>query len=138
MKLIPASRARWMIRTLSSWSVLPQAPNIIAPRHSGLTCTPVRASRRCSIARTLASGARGPAIRVPEPRFATDARPAADHRGMRSTLAILCVALAWLVAGAAPAGAAAIVRPDSVGIYSEELEGADWHDAAPTDVSNRV
>jgi hypothetical protein len=51
---------------------------------------------------------------------------------MRSTLAILCLALAWLVAGAAPAGAAAIVRPDSVGIYSEELEGADWKAAATT------
>ena len=41
MKLIPASSARWMIATLSSWSGLPQAPNIIAPRHSGLTLTPV-------------------------------------------------------------------------------------------------
>ena len=41
MKLIPASRARWMIATLSSWSRLPIAPNIIAPRHSSLTLTPV-------------------------------------------------------------------------------------------------
>jgi hypothetical protein len=57
---------------------------------------------------------------------------------MRSTLAILCLALAWLVAGAAPAGAAAIVRPDSVGVYSEELEGAGWKDAATTDVANGV
>ena len=30
-----------MIRTESSWSGLPQAPNIIAPRQSGLTLTPV-------------------------------------------------------------------------------------------------
>ncbi len=46
MKLMPASSARWMIRTLSSWSVLPQVPNIIAPRQSGLTCTPVVPSGR--------------------------------------------------------------------------------------------
>ena len=30
-----------MIATLSSWSRLPIAPNIIAPRHSSLTLTPV-------------------------------------------------------------------------------------------------
>src|SRR3954469_24521032 len=30
-----------MIRIDSSWSVFPQSPNIIAPRHSGLTFTPV-------------------------------------------------------------------------------------------------
>ncbi len=48
-KLIPASSARCMIRIDSSWSVLPQAPNIIAPRQSGLTSTPVRPSRRYSI-----------------------------------------------------------------------------------------
>src|SRR3954471_4222045 len=53
MKLIPASSARWMIRIESSWSVLPQAPNIIAPRHSGLTWTPVRPSARLSMAATL-------------------------------------------------------------------------------------
>ena len=46
MKLIPASSARWMIRIESSWSGLPQAPNIIAPRQSGLTFTPVRPSVR--------------------------------------------------------------------------------------------
>ena len=38
-----------MIRTESAWSVLPHEPNIIAPRHSGLTETPVRPSRRRSI-----------------------------------------------------------------------------------------
>src|SRR3954453_7595395 len=53
MKLIPASSARWMMRTESLWSVLPQAPNIIAPRQSGLTCTPVRPSGRISMAATL-------------------------------------------------------------------------------------
>ena len=46
MKLIPASSAAWMIRIDSSWSGLPQAPNIIAPRQSGLTLTPVRPSGR--------------------------------------------------------------------------------------------
>src|SRR4051812_32872708 len=49
MKLTPASRARWMMRIDSSWSGLPQAPNIIAPRHSLLTWTPVRPGYRCSI-----------------------------------------------------------------------------------------
>src|SRR3954465_5535377 len=46
---MPASRARWMMRTESSWSVLPQAPNIIVPRQSGETWTPVRPSGRYSI-----------------------------------------------------------------------------------------
>src|SRR4051794_29640196 len=41
MKLTPASRAAWMMRIDSSWSVLPQSPNIIAPRQRGLTFTPV-------------------------------------------------------------------------------------------------
>src|SRR4051812_5257785 len=53
MKLMPASSARWMMRIESSWSVLPHAPNIIAPRQSGLTCTPVRPSWRISMAATL-------------------------------------------------------------------------------------
>src|SRR3954451_1971925 len=53
MKLIPASSARWMMRIESLWSVLPQAPNIIAPRQSGLTCTPVRPRGRISMAATL-------------------------------------------------------------------------------------
>src|SRR4051812_38220958 len=42
-----------MMRIESSWSVLPQAPNIIAPRQSGLTWTPVRPSGRSSMAATL-------------------------------------------------------------------------------------
>src|SRR6476469_6664709 len=50
MKLIPASSARWMIAMDSSWSGLPQAPNIMAPRQSGLTLTPVRPSvRSCMV-----------------------------------------------------------------------------------------
>jgi len=36
-KLMPASSARWMTAIDASWSGLPHAPNIIAPRQSGLT-----------------------------------------------------------------------------------------------------
>src|SRR6185295_10240287 len=38
-----------MTRIESSWSVLPQAPNIIVPRQSGETWTPVRPSGRYSM-----------------------------------------------------------------------------------------
>src|SRR6476660_36924 len=54
MKLIPASSAAWMIRIDVSWSGSPQAPNIIAPRHSGLTLTPVLPRLRYSIQRPYA------------------------------------------------------------------------------------
>src|SRR5689334_8149238 len=46
MKLMPASMASWMMATESSWSGFPQAPNIMAPRQSGLTLRPVRPSVR--------------------------------------------------------------------------------------------
>src|SRR3954467_8284266 len=49
MKLMPAARAAWIMRIDSAWSGLPQAPNIIAPRHSLLTETPVCPSGRCSM-----------------------------------------------------------------------------------------
>src|SRR3954451_17644979 len=49
---MPASSAAWMIRIESSWSVLPHAPNIIAPRHRGLTLTPVLPRLRYSMQRT--------------------------------------------------------------------------------------
>src|SRR6266516_4824111 len=49
MKLIPASSAAWMMLIDSSWSGLPHEPNIIAPRHSLLTETPVRPNTRCSM-----------------------------------------------------------------------------------------
>jgi hypothetical protein len=45
-KLMPASSAAWMIRVQSSWSGLPTAPNIIAPRHWTLTSMPVPPSVR--------------------------------------------------------------------------------------------
>ena len=48
---LPASSAAWMIRIESSWSGLPHWPNIIAPRQSGLTLTPVRPSERISMRR---------------------------------------------------------------------------------------
>src|SRR5215208_2835041 len=53
MKLIPASSAAWMMRTESSWSLLPQSPNIIAPRQSGLTLTPVEPRLRSCMAPDL-------------------------------------------------------------------------------------
>src|SRR5204862_7421339 len=56
MKLIPASSARWMMRIDSPWSVLPQSPNIIAPRHSGLTLTPVLPRLRSCMAPHLVDG----------------------------------------------------------------------------------
>src|SRR3954453_4844393 len=46
---MPASSAAWMMRIDSSWSGLPHEPNIIAPRHSLLTETPVRPRGRSSI-----------------------------------------------------------------------------------------
>src|SRR5688500_5963349 len=49
MKLMPASSARWIIRVASARSSLPQGPNIIAPRHRGLTRTPVRPRGRYSM-----------------------------------------------------------------------------------------
>src|SRR4051812_24965621 len=49
---MPASSAAWMIWIESSWSGLPHAPNIIAPRHRGLTLTPVLPRLRYSIQRT--------------------------------------------------------------------------------------
>jgi Glycosyl hydrolase catalytic core len=50
----------------------------------------------------------------------------------------LACAVTWLLSGTASANAGAIVRPDSVGVYSEELEGADWAAAATTDVRSGV
>src|SRR6266550_3005202 len=67
MKLMPASRAAWMMRIDSSWSGSPQVPNIIAPRHSLLTETPVRPrgrwSMRCSlVSRAAQRAGRGSAV----------------------------------------------------------------------------
>ena len=45
----PGVERGWMMRIESSWSVLPQAPNIIVPRQSFETWTPVRPSGRSSM-----------------------------------------------------------------------------------------
>ena len=54
--VMPASSARWMMRTEVPWSFSPHAPNIIAPRQRGLTIMPVgprlRGSMRLTVART--------------------------------------------------------------------------------------
>src|SRR3954449_8666851 len=42
-----------MMRTDSSWSLLPQSPNIIAPKQSGLTLTPVLPRLRSCMAADL-------------------------------------------------------------------------------------
>src|SRR4051794_30164996 len=42
-----------------SWSGSPHAPNIMAPRQSGLTCIPVRPRLRYSMVRTYARTVRG-------------------------------------------------------------------------------
>ena len=44
-----------MMRIESSWSVLPQAPNIIVPRQSFETWTPVRPSGRYSMRHELST-----------------------------------------------------------------------------------
>jgi hypothetical protein len=49
MKLIPASRARAMIR--AEWASSVGPPNIIVPRQSGETLRPLRPSLRYSIDR---------------------------------------------------------------------------------------
>src|SRR5215210_1488279 len=58
MKLIPASSARWMMRTPSSWSVLPQAPSMRSIDGSIMPATylrPYRAGRRVAAARRMTS-----------------------------------------------------------------------------------
>ena len=51
----PGICAAWMMRIESSWSELPQR-NIIMPRHSFESCTPVRPSGRYSMIGLLVSG----------------------------------------------------------------------------------
>ena len=98
MKLIPASSAWWMMRMDSSWSRSPQAPNIIAPRHRGLTFTPVRPSVRSSMRETYpdaadrrvlaawlaachAQGWRGPSLAAARPTGAAQCTAAATRSG---------------------------------------------------------
>src|SRR5581483_9616644 len=74
---MPASSARWTIRIESSWSSLPQAPNIIAPRKSGLTCSPVRPSGRNS---TRGPYARSAQVAAEEPHGVVDAERSLSAR----------------------------------------------------------
>ena len=60
MKLMPPSSAPWMISIDSSWSVLPDAPNIIAPRQKLLTS---RASTRCAASTSASAHAAAPRSR---------------------------------------------------------------------------
>src|SRR5450755_698840 len=55
-----------MMRIDASWSVSPQAPNIIAPRHRGETLTPVPPSARNSMSQAYRLAVRG---RGEEPRM---------------------------------------------------------------------
>src|SRR5882757_10596602 len=57
MKLMPASSAAWIVAIDVSWSGSPQLPNIIAPRHNGLTWIPVRPRLRYSMNPTLPTAA---------------------------------------------------------------------------------
>ena len=59
------------------------------------------------------------------------------HR-LRTAGAVVACAAVWLLACVACADASAILRMDSVGIYSEELETAGWADAATADVQAHV
>src|SRR6188472_3835950 len=82
MKLMPASRAAWITAIDSSWSGLPHWPNIMAPRHRRLTCTPVRPNARYLI---VASSARRPRV-TPGPvhptlQNAQDRVDGSRHRG---------------------------------------------------------
>src|SRR3954454_8102585 len=55
-----------MMRIDSSWSVLPQAPNIIVPRQRFETWTPVRPSvRSCMRSSLLAGGSRAMSVSRP-------------------------------------------------------------------------
>src|SRR3954447_11041452 len=83
MKLMPASSAAWMIRIDSSWSRLPHSPNIIAPRQSGLTLTPVAPRLRSCMAPQLVdrcepgfkSVARGAQVEAPDTRALRTSEP---------------------------------------------------------------
>src|SRR3954454_180999 len=84
MKLIPASSATWMMRIDSSWSGLPQDPNIIAPRQNLLTDTPVRPSWRCSIRLLLVERRRNRAGRGLMPIYGRRGTDDRDARRLKS------------------------------------------------------
>src|SRR4051812_24587215 len=80
MKLMPPSRARWMIEIDSSWSRLPHAPNIIAPRQRGLTLTPVRPRVRIFMAPEPNVRCHGTGDEACAVDSRDDRRPHPDHR----------------------------------------------------------
>src|SRR5882757_8122922 len=81
MKLIPASIARCTMRTQSSWSGLPTAPNIMAPRQSGLTLMPVAPRVRKSMLLIEAGYRRYPAS--PSSEIVCDRAPECPGREVR-------------------------------------------------------
>src|SRR3954470_12676016 len=79
---MPASSAAWMIRVDLSWSGSPHAPNIMAPRHSGLTWTPVLPRERYSIPGTY------PAFVVEQPALHIQAAGVAGELAGRADDAV--------------------------------------------------
>src|SRR5262249_44620874 len=88
-KLMPASKAACMIFTQSSWSGLPHAPNIIAPRQSGLTWTPVRPSVRISMRGTLRAAPTPGAVGRPPGQPVERDRVDGSGRGRVAVLRVL-------------------------------------------------
>jgi hypothetical protein len=93
----PYARAQ----TAAAWSGLPQAPNIIAPRHSGLTLTPVvpsarTVSRSSSVREKQARGLGHGSCHDPEPTHPRN-WPYIDQA------AVAAGANTWLVGGLAGA-----------------------------------
>src|SRR5215469_10810943 len=83
-KLMPASSAAWMMRMLSSWSVLPNDPNIIAPRQRGLTLMPVRPRVRYSMP---AEASQGPGGLPREPASAAESGAGVGRRPQEHLIA---------------------------------------------------
>src|SRR5450755_4091430 len=78
-----------MMRIDSSWSALPQLPNIIAPRQSGLTFTPVRPRvlwSMCETYRRPRTGRRREGSAGRSDRDVAGARGRADHAWRRRIL----------------------------------------------------
>src|SRR4051794_38301764 len=80
---MPASSAAWMIRIDLSWSGSPHAPNIIAPRHSGLTLTPVLPRLRYSMVQR-----RNPSLVVQQRALGVQAAGVAGERAVRADHAV--------------------------------------------------
>src|SRR4051812_38393578 len=112
-----------MVLMLSLWSLVPQSPNIMVPRHSLLTWTPVRPSGRSSMGRLLlvggdqADGQRrdgGPDDRTDDFRAVpvVFAVVGAVDAGVRAGAGFGEGDIAFEAAGADPAGAAGLGAPE--------------------------